>query len=136
MITSAKNPSNFDADLDHGSALEKNPDPGHFFKIYWIFLTKIIFKYFFSLIFVLKLVCPSRSARPRNCCWNYVQNITYRQQCFCFRIRKGIFTVNKKGGGEVYEILNYMRTLVWLRISPPPSGKNSPDPELLNRFIQ
>ena len=50
-----------------------------------------------------------------------------------FPDHKTHFTVNKMGGGE--EILNYMRThLGWLRISLPPSGKYSPDPELLNRL--
>ena len=39
-------------------------DPGQFFKIYWIVLTKIIFKFFvlfFSLIFILKLDEPFRN---------------------------------------------------------------------------
>ena len=40
------------------------PDPGHFFKIYWIFLTKNNFQLlvlFFSLIFILKLDEPFRN---------------------------------------------------------------------------
>ena len=43
------------------------------------------------------------------------------------------------GTGKFQKFLTlYMRIrhLVWLRISPPPSGKKSPDPELLIRFIQ
>jgi len=37
MITSAKDPFNFDANLDPGSALEKNPDPGHFLRFTELF---------------------------------------------------------------------------------------------------
>ena len=51
---------------------------------------------------------------------------------------KGRGKGNEKEKGKRKFLTLYMRIrhLVWLRISPPPSGKKSPDPELLIRFIQ
>ena len=40
--------------------MDPDSDPGHFLKIYWIFLTKNNF-IFFSLIFILKLDGPFRN---------------------------------------------------------------------------
>ena len=50
-IYSAKDPFNFDANPDPGSALEKmDPDPNLLFKIYWFFFNSYE-EEFFSLLF-------------------------------------------------------------------------------------
>ena len=54
VFCSAWDPFNFDGDPDPWSAQEEiNPDPGYYFKIYWIFLINRNFKILFDF-FIFK----------------------------------------------------------------------------------
>ena len=78
--------------------------PGHFYKIYGIFLQKNNFQIFFSHIFILKLDEPFRNEEM------FIISLFFKSSDFGLRSKKGFFAV------DIYPL------------DPDPGSQNLPDP--------
>ena len=82
-----------------GKKMDPDSDPGHFFKIYWIFLTTKKFKFsvlFFSLILILKLDEPFRNEEI------FIISLFWKVQIWGFGEKKRFFSFWIRIRGSAY----------------------------------